>query len=93
MRSIAKSASPDLIHCLSEVCYNLLRGAVEISARDKKKLSKYKTHIRKVASKGTSVKSKRTLIQKGGFLPSLLAPLAPVIGSILSPLVKSMVRI
>lgn len=85
--AIIKGAKSDLIHCLSDVCHNVLRGNVTLSKAEKLRLKRYKNHIRKVADKNTTAKNKRTLIQKGGFLGALLTPLLQVIG----PMLKSLV--
>lgn len=84
--SIIKNAEPDLIHCLSDVCHNILKGNVALSDAARSNLGKYKSHIRKVANKKTTAKHKRTLIQKGGFLGALLKPL---LGVVAGPLLKS----
>lgn len=88
-RSIIKGAKPDLLCCISDICHNVLRGRVKLSPLEKQRLSKYKRHIRKIADKKTTSKSKRTLIQKGGFLATILAPL---IGSILRPIAKGILQ-
>ena len=83
--SIIKSAKPDLICCISEICHNLLQGNVDLSQRQVSKLAKYKNQIRSIAGKKATIKSKKRLIQKGGFLSALLGTLA---STLLGPLVK-----
>lgn len=85
--TIIKGAKPDLLCCISDICYNILQGKAKLSVNQKAELAKYKTHLRKIADKKTTNKTKKTLIQKGGFLGTLLAPL---IGSILGPLAKGL---
>lgn len=85
--SIINSAKSDLICCISEICHNLLKGNVELSNDQSTKLAKYKNQIRSVAGKKASIKSKKKLIQKGGFLTALLGTLA---STLLGPLVKGL---
>ena len=84
-RSVINSAKPELVGCISDICHNVLQGRVQLSKNDKQKLSKYKNHIRKIAKTSTTQKAKKELIQKGGFLASLLAPL---LGSIIPGIFK-----
>lgn len=74
-KAIINTAKPELINCFSDICHNVLKGKVNLSDSEKKKLGKYKNHIRKIANKKTTQKSKKILIQKGGFLGAILAPL------------------
>jgi hypothetical protein len=87
--SIIKTAKPDLLCCIADICYNILRGKVKLSPIAKKRLAKYKKHIRKIADKKTTANTRRSLIQKGGFLGSILAPL---IGTILKPLAQGILQ-
>lgn len=84
-KSVIKASKPDLICCLSEICHNLLRGNIPLTTKEKTKLTRYKKEIRGVADKKLTQQSKKRLIQKGGFLSALLAPLVSLVG----PLVKS----
>lgn len=87
-KSIIKSAKPNLISCISDVCYNTLQGKVKLSPMEKRKLSKYKDNLRKVSNKSTTLKTKKELIQKGGFLAALLRPLLSLIGPLVGNLFK-----
>jgi len=87
--SVVKSARPEFLNCIGDICYNILQGRVPLSPKDKTKLSKYKQQIRKIANKKTTLKSKRELIQKGGFIGAILAPL---LGSLITPIVQSIIR-
>jgi hypothetical protein len=86
--SFLKTCQRDFIHCLCEICYNILRGNVPVSNIDRKKLEKYKTTIRLLATKrGYSFHhKKRAIIQKGGFLPLIL----PTILAIASELIPKL---
>lgn len=83
-KGIIEGASNDLIHCLCECAVNVLKGNVPLSPSQKRKLSQSKTHLRSLADKtvGTA-KKKRILVQKGGFLPALIAPILGALTSFL----------
>ena len=93
-KAILKGADKDLVKCLSECAYNILRGNVKLTATQKTRLTKYKQKLRKVGNKKTSLKQKQKLVQTGGFLPALLAPLltsviAPLAGEAVKGIVKA----
>ena len=96
-KSILKEADNDLLKCLSECAYNVLRGNVRLTKPQKTKLAKHKQKLRKVADRKTSLKLKRKLVQSGGFLPALLAPLlvsviAPLAGEAVKGIVKAVTK-
>lgn len=68
---LLKNASASEISAICEVCLNLLAGNFPVNIQ---KLRKYKTAIRKVACRSTSVKNKKRILvnQSGGFLPMIL---------------------
>lgn len=84
-KSILKSANPELIKTLCEICINTLNGNAKISPNCKKSLKSYKNPLRKLISPRVGLKTKKKiLIQKGGFLPALLgAVLSGVIGNLI----------
>ena len=83
-KNILKHADKELITCLGECALNVLKGRVHLIPSQKKKLSPHKTHLRALADKkSTHAKRKQLLIQKGGFLGSLLAPILSTLGGIL----------
>ena len=88
-RVILKGADKDLLKCLSECAYNILRGNVKLKPAEKARLTKYKQKLRKVSDKKTSLKEKQKLVQTGGFLPALLAPL---LTSVIAPLAGEAVK-
>ena len=80
-KKLVKDSPSEVIRCVSECCYNVLKGNVHLSSAQKKKLYPSRQHLRRLASKSISVKKKKQILnQKGGFL-SLLAPaLLPLLG-------------
>ena len=84
-KAILVHSDSDLICSICECAWNILRGNVSLTPKEKSKLRKYKKHLRTLASKKVSTVRKRKVLQTGGFLSALLAPLA---GSILIPLLR-----
>lgn len=66
---------------LREVAYNVLKGNVPLSPGQLRKLKRYKAGVRLLSCRGTSLKRRLALTQKGGFLSAILTPL---LGSLLS---------
>lgn len=84
--ALLKTCDEEEINCICECIYNVLRGKVPIEEKNKKKLQKYKSVLRKLVRKGTNKVRKNIIIQKGGaFLPIIL-------GSVLSGLLGSLVK-
>ena len=75
-KSVLKTADKDLIQSVVECAYNLLLGNVNITPQVKRKLSKYKSVLRRLIKKGDSFKvKKRIIVQQGGgvVIPLLLS--------------------
>lgn len=80
---VLRSADRDLVDCLCECALNILNGNVPLTQAQKRRLSKYKLVLRRMASgKRSSLKAKRRLIQTGGFIAGIL----PVVLKALTPL-------
>ncbi len=88
-RAIIGAADKDLIDCLCECSMNILRGNVVLTANQRDKLRRHKKALRKMANKRLAAKPKREILQRGGFLGMLLAPLA---ASVLGPVVSSLFK-
>ena len=82
---IIEQGPADVATCVCECCYNLLKGTVPLTPNQKRRLSRYKKHLRTLANKKVSrVKKRRILNQKGGnLLAALLPPVLSVLGSLL----------
>ena len=85
--SFIDKSEKDLILALCEVIHNVLIGNVKLSKSRLQKLKRYNKVLYRVAKKSTSLKEKkRLLVQRGGFLTTLLPPAIAVLASILSNL-------
>ena len=71
---------------LCECADNILRGNVPLTKLEKEKPKRNKAGLRALTKKSFSLKQKKAILQKGGFLGSLLAPIASVVAPLLSTL-------
>ena len=71
---------------LCECADNILRGNVPLTKLQKENLKRNKARLRARTKKSVSLRKNRAILQKGGFLESLLAPIASVVASLLSTL-------
>ena len=74
-RALLKTADPGLVKCLCECALNVLKGNVPLSSTHKNKLKHHKKDLRILAARGKPISKKKRILQKGGLLPALLAPL------------------
>jgi len=83
--AILKKADPKLVRCICECALNILRGNVPLKQPYKQRLRRYAAILRRLADKNNSWRcKKRLIVQRGGFLPLLLAP---ILGTVLSRLI------
>lgn len=83
--AVLRKADPSIIRCICECALNVLCGNVPLKIDQRKKLRRYAPVLRRLASKKGCWKSKkRFVVQNGGFLPLLLAP---ILGTVLSSLI------
>jgi hypothetical protein len=64
----------------------MLRGNVPLTKLQKEKLRRIKAGLRALTKRSVSLKKKKAILQKIGFLGSLLAPIASVVAPFLSTL-------
>ena len=82
-KAIIKHAPPGLVIAISEIALNLLKGVIELTPHQKRRLSRYKKEFRSLAKKNVSVgKKRKILVQKGG--SAVLTALIPLVLSLLS---------
>nr|CAD7258268.1 unnamed protein product [Timema shepardi] len=82
--ALLKTGDKKLIDAVCECAYNTLKGRVPLKNAQKTKLRAHKQVLRKLIKRGECWKKmRRLLVQKGAFLPLLLAPLINgVLGSL-----------
>jgi len=69
-----------------------LRGNVPLTSKQTTKLRRNKKNLRSLATKKTSLKKKRQILQKGGFLAALLPPVLWLQGGALSGVIRDALR-
>lgn len=79
-----KQCNRELMDCLGECARNILKGAVTLKKRQFTQLQRRKKDLRAVANRRTSLRKKKAIVQRGGFLTSLLVPALATLGSILA---------
>lgn len=84
-KHILKNCNKNLLCCLCECAKNVLKGNVPMTNPQKSKLGRFKRRLRNLASKQTRIKIKKKIVQTGGFIGALLAPVLSLLGSLLSP--------
>jgi hypothetical protein len=76
---VMKTASPELVRILCECCHNVLKGNVQLSATQKCRLRRYKDSLRELTQTRLSIKRRKAILQQGGFIGNLLAPIVTVL--------------
>jgi hypothetical protein len=85
--AIINTATKDQILCLCDCANNILLENINLSPTEIEKLRRYQHLVRYLAenkNKRKLKKNKDYLVQSGGFLPVLLAPILGAVGSILA---------
>jgi hypothetical protein len=85
-KHLISKADRSLVDWLCECADDILRGNVPLTKLQKEKLKRNKAGLRALTKTSVSLKKKKALLQKDGFLGSLLAPIASVVAPLLSTL-------
>lgn len=84
-QAILKHADKELVLCLCECVLNVLNGNVPLKPHEIEKLRKHQNILRHLVEPKNSLKNRKEIfIQKGGFLPVLLAPILGIAGQLLA---------
>lgn len=85
--AIINTATKDQLLCICDCANNILKETIPLTEKDFKKLRRHQNIIRYLAENNKDIEGKKDyLIQSGGFLPILLAPILGAAGSILTEL-------
>ena len=82
MSLVVTTATPQQLHALVQVLYNILMGQIPIPEANKRILLTYKDALLDLASPNVPFKTKkRVLVQEGsGFIEDVLAPVVSRLG-------------
>jgi len=82
-KQYVKKCNKEFVDCISECAKNVLRGNVPLTARQNAEVRRNKHNLRALSIKKTSLRKKRRIIQKGGFLVAVLTPILSILGGLL----------
>ena len=84
-KNILMSATPEQVHALCEVCYNVLTGCIPSTEAQRAKLRPYKENLYDLAESRVPFKQKKQILVQhgGGFIQDLLSPLVSGISLLL----------
>jgi len=83
-KAISLNGNRELLNSISECVLKLLKGNLKVLECAKRKLSKHRSVLRKVADKRVSSSAKKRLInQRGDFLVPLLTAVLPTVANLL----------
>ena len=80
-RKYIKTCSNDFVKCVCECAKNVVKRNVQLKPGQLRKLRRHRRSLRELALKRTSLKKKRQILQRGGFLHILLPPLIGFLAS------------
>lgn len=78
-KKIIKGASRDLLMTFSELSLNLIKKNIHLSAEEINKLRPFQSQIQELTKRRHSLKKRRQIIQRGGFLSALLGAVLPAL--------------
>jgi len=81
-REYVRKCNKEFVDCVSECAKNVIKGNVPLTDRQKTTLRRKRNDIRALSLKKTSLRKKRKILQKGGFLTALLAPVLSILGGL-----------
>ncbi len=88
-KTLLSHSKPEQVKTIADCCHNILLRNIKLSPAQIKRLKKHKHIIRAIGTKGLSLKKKKKiLVQKGGFLATLLTPLIGIATSLLGGLLN-----
>jgi len=81
-RDYVRKCDNGFIHCVSECAKNVIKGNVPLTTRQMKNFRCRCNDLRALSTRKTSLRRKRKILQKGGFLSVLLPPVLSVLGNL-----------
>lgn len=90
-KKILKNANRDLIKAISEIALNMLNGVVPLTLDKKKQMHRHKNSMRLITRR-LNLGAKRKIVQRGGFIGSLLGIGLPLLIKGVSSLISHIKR-
>ena len=81
-RDYVRKCDKEFLDCISECAKNVVKGNVPLTNRQKTRLRRSRNELRALSVKKTSLRKKRRILQKGGFLTALLPPVLGILSSL-----------
>ena len=81
-REYIRKSDREFIDCVSECAKNVIKGNVPLTIRQKTNLRRKRNDLRSLSLKKTTLRKKRKILQKGGFLTALLPPVLSILASL-----------
>ena len=78
-KKIIAKASQNVLKAISELALNMLNGVLTLNDAQKKRMKRHKNSMRRLAEVNSTLSAKKKIIQKGGFLSTLLSVGLPLI--------------
>jgi len=88
-RTFLKTCNKEFKHGICECIRNILKARVPIQSKHLKCLTRHKQSLRKLALKGTSLKDRKKILQRSGFLGALFTPLISTLASLVGGYLSS----
>lgn len=85
--TLIKNATKSQIYSICEIVLNILKGNLKLPEEEIQKLQKKKKLLRDLMKRST-LKTKKHLIQRGGFLQFIIPSIITGLASIVSSLIK-----
>ena len=82
LRVLISSAPDSVLKCISDAALNAIKGDVKLTSGQKKRFKHYRALLESLATRKSSLKSKKNSILKGGALPLIPILLSTVLGSL-----------
>ncbi len=78
-----KQLSPNIVRTIQNISKNCLKGSVSLTRRQKERLHHHRRLLKELALRKTGIKRSKNILQQGGFLRTLLAPLIGIFNKLL----------
>ena len=88
-RAVLYKASKDMVLALVELAKNIIKGNVDLTADQYRRLDARRVDVRTLAHPRTSMRNRKKILQKGGFIGLLLKPALGLLGGLLGGLVPT----